>query len=141
MKSVTAGAGGIETWNFSPASGRYIRMAGMERNTQWGYSLYEFEVYGTLIKAVTMDPIVSQTPDEEVIYFPNPVSDQLTINLPGGNYTSLSVIDMKGHVVIQRALASETTTLQLDMDFLHPGIYVVRLLGATKIKTFVVSKR
>ena len=28
--------------------GRYIKMLGIDRNTQWGYSLYEFEVYGEL---------------------------------------------------------------------------------------------
>lgn len=38
--------GGIDTITFSPVSGRYVRMYGMRRATEWGYSVYEFEVYG-----------------------------------------------------------------------------------------------
>ena len=40
-----AGAGGTETLNFPTVSGRYIRMNGIQRATQYGYSLYEFQVY------------------------------------------------------------------------------------------------
>lgn len=30
------------------ATGRYVRMLGLEKSGQWGYSIYELEVYGTL---------------------------------------------------------------------------------------------
>lgn len=41
------GPGNIENINFSvPVTARYVRMYGTVRNTQWGYSLWEFEVYG-----------------------------------------------------------------------------------------------
>jgi len=40
-----AGAGGTETVNFGTVQGRYIRMQGIQRATQYGYSLYEFQVY------------------------------------------------------------------------------------------------
>ena len=33
--------------NFGPITTRYIRMYGIERATEYGFSLYEFEVYGT----------------------------------------------------------------------------------------------
>jgi beta-glucanase (GH16 family) len=46
-----AGHGGTETIPFS-AQGRYIRIFGTQRGTQWGYSLWEFQVYGS-----------TQTPD------------------------------------------------------------------------------
>lgn len=35
------------------ASGRYVRMNGIKRATQWGYSLWEFEVYGYQTQTVT----------------------------------------------------------------------------------------
>ncbi|MBN1313301.1 MAG: carbohydrate-binding protein [Anaerolineae bacterium] len=38
------------------SSGRYIRMYGTARATQWGYSLYEFEVYGSGSIAPTPTP-------------------------------------------------------------------------------------
>src|SRR5258706_316234 len=44
--STTPGTGGVQTINAS-GSGRYIRMNGTARATIYGYSLWEFEVYGT----------------------------------------------------------------------------------------------
>jgi hypothetical protein len=45
--STTTGDGGVDdTPLASPASGRYVRMLGTQRATMYGYSLWEFEVYG-----------------------------------------------------------------------------------------------
>lgn len=47
VQTVTGGTGGTQTIRLtSPATGRYVRMLGTKRGTQYGYSLYEFEVYG-----------------------------------------------------------------------------------------------
>jgi F5/8 type C domain/Putative Ig domain len=43
--STTTGTGGTQTLAVT-GSGRYIRMYGTARGTQYGYSLYEFSVYG-----------------------------------------------------------------------------------------------
>jgi len=40
-----AGVGGTDTENFPTVQGRYIRMLGQQRSTQYGYSIYEFQVY------------------------------------------------------------------------------------------------
>jgi F5/8 type C domain-containing protein/glycosyl hydrolase family 64 (putative beta-1,3-glucanase) len=45
--STTTGAGGVQTLNVT-GSGRYVRMYGTARATQYGYSLWEFQVYGTI---------------------------------------------------------------------------------------------
>lgn len=44
--STTAGPGGTETLNVT-GTGRFIRMFGTQRATQFGYSLWEFEVHGS----------------------------------------------------------------------------------------------
>jgi hypothetical protein len=44
--STTTGTGGTQTLNVS-GSGRYIRMYGTARDTQYGYSLWEFQVYAS----------------------------------------------------------------------------------------------
>jgi beta-glucanase (GH16 family) len=44
--STTTGTGGIQTVPVT-GSGRYVRMTGTARATQWGYSLWEFQVFGT----------------------------------------------------------------------------------------------
>jgi F5/8 type C domain/Beta-1,3-glucanase len=44
--STTTGTGGTQTLNVT-GTGRYVRMYGTARATQYGYSLWEFQVYGT----------------------------------------------------------------------------------------------
>ena len=45
--STTTGTGGAQDLTGLNGSGRYIRLNGTARATQWGYSLWSFEVYGT----------------------------------------------------------------------------------------------
>jgi hypothetical protein len=44
--STTTGTGGTQTLNVT-GTGRYVRMLGTARATPYGYSLWEFQVYGT----------------------------------------------------------------------------------------------
>lgn len=46
--STTTGTGGIQDLTGLSGTGRYVRMYGTVRKTQYGYSLWEFEVYGTV---------------------------------------------------------------------------------------------
>jgi YVTN family beta-propeller protein len=58
--STTTGDGGIDDLTGLSGSGRYVRVFGTQRGTQWGYSLWEVEVYGGLpiftLNAVTTQP-------------------------------------------------------------------------------------
>ncbi|WP_425464343.1 galactose-binding domain-containing protein [Paenibacillus anaericanus] len=45
--TTTTGDGGIDDITFTAKSGRYVRVLGITRGTTYGYSLYEFEVYGS----------------------------------------------------------------------------------------------
>ena len=45
--TATAGDGGIDDLTGLAGNGRYVRMYGTTRATQYGYSLWEVEVYGT----------------------------------------------------------------------------------------------
>ena len=57
-KTVTGNTSKTDDMSVS-LDGRYVRMYGTKRATQWGYSLYEFEVYGT---AVVVPPPVTPPP-------------------------------------------------------------------------------
>ncbi|MFB6726206.1 discoidin domain-containing protein [Kribbella sp. NPDC056345] len=46
VNTTTNGAGGNQTLNVS-GTGRYVRLLGTQRATQWGYSLWEFKVFGS----------------------------------------------------------------------------------------------
>lgn len=61
--STQAGRGGTETLNVA-GTGRYIRMYGTKRTTSYGYSLYEFHVYGTpatniAVTGITVSPAMA----------------------------------------------------------------------------------
>lgn len=45
--STTTNNGGVNDLSGLKGRGRYVRMLGIARGTQWGYSLWEFAVYGT----------------------------------------------------------------------------------------------
>jgi hypothetical protein len=44
--STTTGTGGVQTLNVS-GSCRYVRVYGTQRGTPYGYSLWEFQVFGS----------------------------------------------------------------------------------------------
>jgi hypothetical protein len=76
------GDGDIDDISFAPVAARYVRMLGVQRGTIWGYSLWEFEVYGsgsgsttggsttgsgTTDPAANTAPVISGTPDSSVV--------------------------------------------------------------------------
>ncbi len=70
--STTTGDGGIDDLTGLSGSGRYIRMYGTVRHTIYGYSLWEFEVYGasgslTNTPTLTNTPVSSPLPDLTVL--------------------------------------------------------------------------
>ena len=56
--TTTTGKGGIENLAVS-GTGRYVRMLGTARATGYGYSLWEFEVYGTVDTSSSTPPLLS----------------------------------------------------------------------------------
>ncbi len=60
--STTAGDGGIDDITFTAAGGRYVRIYGTQRGTPYGYSLYEFEIYGQTGPTLTPTPRPTATP-------------------------------------------------------------------------------
>lgn len=64
--STANGDGGLDTISFNAVNARYVRMYGSQKATQWGYSLWEFEVYAkgdSSTPAPTPTPTPTPTPD------------------------------------------------------------------------------
>ncbi len=46
------GKGSTDTIELTPSTARYVKMVGINRTTEFGYSLYEFEIYGKKQKSI-----------------------------------------------------------------------------------------
>ncbi|MEO3854959.1 DUF1996 domain-containing protein [Acrocarpospora sp. B8E8] len=77
--STTTGTGGTQTLNVT-GSGRYVRMYGTARGTGYGYSLWEFKVYGTGGSGST--PMPSPTFTDEVTHHEFQANCAFTQNRP-----------------------------------------------------------
>jgi len=60
--STATGTGGLNDLTGLSGSGRYVRVYGTVRGTHWGYSLWEFAVYGSAIPMPTPTPSSTTTP-------------------------------------------------------------------------------
>lgn len=59
--STTTGPGGVENLIVAPTPAQHIRFTGTERNTQYAYSAYELEAYGTPSDTLAPDPTTPPT--------------------------------------------------------------------------------
>ncbi|MDQ2772053.1 MAG: cellulase family glycosylhydrolase [Bacteroidota bacterium] len=75
-------------------------------------------------------------------FYPNPVSGILTYQLPAGVASHrLSVLDTTGREVLSQAFAAVGEQHTVDLAALRPGLYLVRLVGATFHAEFNISKQ
>lgn len=81
--STTSGAGGIEDLTGLSGAGRYVRMYGTVRGTQFGYSLWEFEVFGT--------PFAPTNPPALAPVNASIVNGQFQLSVNGGSGQTYSI--------------------------------------------------
>ncbi|WP_353065579.1 malectin domain-containing carbohydrate-binding protein [Tunturibacter psychrotolerans] len=59
--------GGIKTYSGLNGNGRFVRMCGTTRTTQFGYSLFDFEVIGSFGAATPTPPVITSAPTATAI--------------------------------------------------------------------------
>jgi hypothetical protein len=62
IRTVTNGDGGVDDLTGLSGTGRYVRVLGTRRGTQWGYSLFSLEVYGSLVRSVSAADLAAHQP-------------------------------------------------------------------------------
>ncbi len=136
--STTTGDGGVDDITLSaPASGRYVRMLGIQRATIWGYSLYEFEIYGSPVGtapeitvlgsgvSITDGDTTPSTADGTdfgaVVQGGTPVSHTFTVRNDGTATLTLGAVVVPTGFTLTEGLstslaagASDTFTVRLD---------------------------
>lgn len=141
------GYGGIEKWNVNENS-RFIRLTGTKRGTEWGYSIYEFEVFN-------IDSLSSITnenefyPNEFKLWqnYPNPFNPVTKISWqsPINGWQTLKIYDILGREVatlVDEYRAAGKYEIEFDGSGLSSGIYLYKFRGAnySDIKKFVLLK-
>jgi hypothetical protein len=125
----TAGQGGVENISFAPVSARFVRMYGTVRATQYGYSLYEFEVYGP---ASTLS-IITQPANQSAN-----VGSTATFTVVAGGAGPFTYQWFKNQVAIPGATAASYTTPALASTD-NGGLYTVTVGNAAGTSTVTSS--
>ena len=64
--STTNGLGGVQYLTGLSGTGRYVQMYGIARGTVYGYSLWEFQVYGTPVPT-NQPPVLAAIPNQSIM--------------------------------------------------------------------------
>lgn len=130
----TSGDGGIDLISLSTTA-RYVRIVGLQRGTQWGYSIYEILVHGD---EVTQAKDKAGVPYESRLYqnYPNPFNPSTTITYDVGQEgpVTVEVFTLLGEHLATLAdsrHAAGTYSVQWNATDIPSGVYLVRLKTVT----------
>jgi beta-glucosidase len=119
------GQGNLEVFEVE-CIGRFIKFTGLSRATEWGHSMYEFEVFGVLIEDETSN-IHETGLQKRYSIFPNPVNDEFQIKgLLVEDRLDISIFNTQGKQVKKVNMHREE---KVDVRNLNPGFYFVRIEG------------
>src|SRR5687767_6946019 len=115
------------------ATGRYVRMYGTVRGSEYGYSIYELEVYGTATARSSTTNTITTTNnlEQRIQVYPVPSKDEVTITLPESTQrTQIVVTDLNGRTYYTGIASGNVHKLHINK---YPaGIYVVQLINGDK---------
>lgn len=144
VRNITGNTSLTNDYTGLSATGRYVRMTGTARGSEYGYSIYEMEVYGTAATArVSTAATVTTEADklaQRIQVYPVPSKDEVTITLPESKQRTRVVVTDLGGKTYYTGLASGNVH-KLHISKYPAGIYVVQLInGDQKIIKRIVKK-
>jgi hypothetical protein len=137
LKTVTGNTTLTNDWTGLSGTGRYVRVSGTARGTVYGYSLYEFEVYGSAASGrIALEKTEAQ--DEEngkLLLYPNPASEKITIEHSlTGDFKQVKIFSLQGALLKTVHLKNGD---ELNVSDLPKGNYLL-MMGEGKS---IVTKR
>jgi hypothetical protein len=114
--STTISTGGLQDLTVS-GSGRYVRMYGTERNMVFGYSLWEFEIYGVsqpvtipvAPSSLTATPTSSSVSLNWLDNSNNELGFKVDCSTSGGTFTSIATLSSGVRSFVDSGLAANTS--------------------------------
>lgn len=124
IRTVTGNNTLVNDWTGLSGIGRYVRIHGTSRNTQWGYSIFELEVYGTASGRLATEAVVQEETGDEFEVYPNPVKTQLKIRSHEDfRGSQLRVLDASGREHESKVVDSDV----IDVSSLSRGLYILQI--------------
>ncbi len=127
VKTVTGNASLINSIAME-ASGRFVRLVGILRGTVYGYSLYEFEVYG--------NPSFVNTSDAPVVY-PNPAPEVIVVAKGPEDIVEVHLFDVSGRLV-SSIINDDKSDVEIPVAYLVKGIYFLQVKTVNGIYRFKI---
>ncbi|MGY5355522.1 galactose-binding domain-containing protein [Wenyingzhuangia sp. IMCC45467] len=125
------GDGSIDDISFTETSGQYVRIYATKRGLgDYGYSLWEVEVYGTAGETLSFDNVQ----DSDFSVSPNPTTGLLNIN-SNTTIDYVQVYDISGRSLLN------TTSNTVDLSNLNNGIYILKIETNGVVKTKKIIKK
>ena len=134
VTAVANGDGGIDILSVT-ANARFVRMYGLQRGTEWGYSLFEFEVYGPGSTS-RLDHDTSPYGHAQKIHlennYPNPFNPKTIISwhMAVSSPVKLTIYDLTGQMVatlVDGRYPAGAHAVEWDASNLASGLYLYRL--------------
>jgi beta-glucosidase len=135
--STTSGSGGTENLTaLGGASGRYVRLTGTTRATQYGYSIYEFQVLGTFTQTA-----VSTSTDSASLQQGTSLDIPVTLNRSSTSAVTVDYTTTDGSAVSGTDYTNAAGTLTFAPGEMTQSIQLTALPNATHqpTKTFYVT--
>ncbi|UXP32609.1 RICIN domain-containing protein [Reichenbachiella agarivorans] len=107
-----------------------------DQNQQWKFESADLDNL-----QIDEEILSADLSDVEIIAYPNPVSTQLTLNVPVSVYDHLVMYNLDGRVVYRDQIPSDAKTLNVNFDSRRSGMYVVILSGKGAYKQVKVIKK
>jgi len=118
MRSITGNTTTVNDNTGLSGTGRYVRINGTARATQWGYSIWELEVYGS--SAARLTTYSEEGSEEDVVLYPVPVKDKLYVK--GADIGSPYQIRSASGAIAQSGTISED---YIEAGKLPFGLYII----------------
>jgi hypothetical protein len=134
LKPVTGNTTLVNDHTGLSGTARYVRINATVRGTEWGYSIYELEVYGTTT-------VAARTAEaNEIVSYPNPAEDEVTLlfdaSWRGGK---VLLLDYSGNVLKQESI--DNIEHNFDLSGVPTGNYLLKATNGTKSTVRKIRKK
>jgi len=142
LKTVTANTALTNDHTGLSSTGRYVRVNCTARGTEWGYSVYELEVYGAA-SAARQTTVAAVVEDEAILgvsVYPNPAEDKVMLKLSSEwKDGKVTLVDMAGKVLRQETVKGGEQVFSLES--VPAGAYLIKVTQGMRTVARKISRK